>query len=148
MKVYLDTCCFNRPFDNLNSDIVQMESEAVLTIIDRCSRGLWELWLSDILLREIYAIPDLARQKKVLLLCRAAEDNIKVSESIRDRAKELAQLGIKTFDALHLASAEEGKMDIFLTTDRRFLNAAKRTNIKIKVSNPLIWLMEVLYDER
>ena len=99
-------------------------------------------------MKEIYAIPDLARQKKVLLLCRAAEGNIEVSDNIRARAKELGKLGLKAFDALHLASAEAGKMDVFLTTDRRFLNAAGRTNVNVKVSNPLIWLMEVLYDER
>jgi len=63
------------------------------------------------------------------------------------RAKELHTANLKPFDALHIASAEYGKADVFLTTDKRLINAAKRVSIKVKVSNPAIWLMEVLYNE-
>ncbi|EHL04249.1 hypothetical protein HMPREF0322_05169 [Desulfitobacterium hafniense DP7] len=29
MKIYLDNCCLNRPFDDLSNDMVRMEAEAV-----------------------------------------------------------------------------------------------------------------------
>jgi len=28
MKVYLDNCCFNRPFDDQSSPVVRLETEA------------------------------------------------------------------------------------------------------------------------
>ncbi len=145
MKIYLDTCCFNRPFDDFNNDVVEMEAEAVLNIIGRCESGEFELWVSDVLFEEIEAMPDLDRQEKVLLLCRSAMGIITLSREIRIRANELGQAGIKTFDALHLASAEAKGVDVFLSTDRRLLNSARHINIKMKVDNPLVWLLEVLY---
>lgn len=147
MKIYLDCCCFNRPFDDLGDDIVRMEAEAIISIIDRCENNVWELWSSDILLDEIDNTPDLARKQKVLLLFRVAKKHIDLSPGIILRAGELERSGIKPYDALHLASAEAGHVDVFLTTDRKLINAAKRTDITVNVVNPLIWLTEVLYNE-
>jgi predicted nucleic acid-binding protein len=51
---------------------------------------------------------------------------------------------LQGFDALHLACAE-GNADIFLTVDDKFLNKARAIqDINVKISNPLIWLSEVL----
>ena len=52
------------------------------------------------------------------------------------------ELGIKAYDALHIASAEEGKADIFLSTDDKIIKASKRNTeaIKVEIENPLIWL--------
>jgi predicted nucleic acid-binding protein len=54
-----------------------------------------------------------------------------------------SQLGFKFYDALHLAFAEAGGADIFLTTDDRLLRKAQqyRDSIKVTVGNPVIWLM-------
>jgi hypothetical protein len=30
MKIYLDNCCLNRPFDDLSQDRVYLEAEAIL----------------------------------------------------------------------------------------------------------------------
>ena len=40
MRVYLDNCCLNRPYDDLTDNIVRMECEAILSIIDICETGL------------------------------------------------------------------------------------------------------------
>ncbi len=45
---------------------------------------------------------------------------------------------------MHLASAEYGDVDVFLSTDDKLVNAANTLNLKMKVMNPLNWLMEVL----
>jgi len=82
----------------------------------------------------------------VFLLYRAATEHISFTEFICSRAKELEQLGIMSFDALHVASAEAAKADVLLTTDIRLINAAKRVGAYIPVKNPLVWLAEVLYD--
>lgn len=46
-------------------------------------------------------------------------------------------------DALHLAYAESENADYFITTDRLLINASKRADIKIKVINPIEFVMEV-----
>ena len=38
-------------------------------------------------------------------------------------------------------------VDVFLTTDDRLLKAARKMDVKIKVANPVTWLMEVISDE-
>jgi predicted nucleic acid-binding protein len=52
------------------------------------------------------------------------------------------------FDSLHLAAAESGGADVFLTTDDRLLRAAKQIEMNITVANPVTWLMEVLQNEQ
>ena len=70
--------------------------------------------------------------------------NIKFSEKIKQRAIELRQYNIKDMDSLHLAFAESKDVDYFITTDRLLINASKRENLKIKVINPINFIMEVI----
>ncbi len=62
-----------------------------------------------------------------------------------DRAQQLEALGFHTFDALHLACAENSSVDVFLTTDDRLLRHAARhtAELHVRVANPLSWLTEV-----
>ncbi|MDR0648776.1 MAG: PIN domain-containing protein [Synergistaceae bacterium] len=124
-----------------------MESESVLAIIDRCEIGDWDFFGSDVLFDEMSMIADKVKKQKILLLCQSATLYVELTEEIVTRAKELEKHGIKPYDALHVASAEFGEADIFLTTDRRLLNATQRVDVKIKINNPLKWLMEVLYEQ-
>ena len=59
------------------------------------------------------------------------------------------ELGFKFYDALHLAFAEAGGADIFLTTDYRLLRKAQqyRDSINVTVENPVIWLMATLQED-
>ncbi len=59
---------------------------------------------------------------------------------------ELKQVGLKAWDALHVACAEKAKADILLTTDDLFLSKAAHNKkmLKLKIENPLRWIMEVL----
>jgi predicted nucleic acid-binding protein len=58
-------------------------------------------------------------------------------------ASEIQIFGIKSFDSLHLASAEYSKADVFLTTDKTLLHMARRLEMGIAAANPLNWFMEV-----
>jgi hypothetical protein len=40
-RVYLDTCCLNRLFDNLVQERVRLEAEAVVRIIARFAMREW-----------------------------------------------------------------------------------------------------------
>jgi predicted nucleic acid-binding protein len=146
MRIYLDNCCLNRPYDDLSDDAVRMEAEAVMSIIDRCESGEWKFLASDVLLDEISMMFNLVRMQKVLMLYDSASRVIELTDEIMERAKDLEQFGIRSFDALHVASAELGGADVLLTTDRRLTNAASRADAKLKVQNPLKWLTEVFYE--
>jgi hypothetical protein len=43
MKIYLDNCCFNRPFDSQSQARIRLETEAKLRIQERVVRGELEL---------------------------------------------------------------------------------------------------------
>ena len=147
MRIYMDNCCYNRPYDDMRYDMVRMEAEAVILIIDMCEKNGWELYTSDVLLDEINNIPNLFRKQKVLQLYHSATNHIELSGEILERGKDLERFHIRPYDALHLASAESVDVDVFLTTDRKLINLANRSNVRINVKNPLVWLTEVLYDE-
>jgi hypothetical protein len=55
-------------------------------------------------------------------------------------------LGFIGFDAVHLACAESGGADIFLSTDDRLIKRAMRFSKKltVKTMNPLDWLRETI----
>lgn len=69
---------------------------------------------------------------------------IDYSQEIKRRAIELREYNIKDMDSLHLAFAESENVDYFITTDRLLINASKRANLKIKVINPIEFIMEVI----
>jgi predicted nucleic acid-binding protein len=77
-----------------------------------------------------------------------ASERIVISNEIETRATFFQAQGLKPFDSLHLALAENGKCDVLLTTDDRLLNGSKRLNLNIPVANPVSWLMEVITDEQ
>lgn len=144
MKIYMDSCCYNRPFDDASQDKVRIESEAILTIINKCGLKKWDLVGSDILNEELDNIVNLIKKQKVLKLYSAITSFIDINENIISKAKEIQQLGISPFDALHLATAEYGNVDVFLTTDKKLLNKALDLDLKMIINNPVIWAMEVL----
>ena len=46
MRIYLDVCCVNRPFDDQTQDRIHLESEAVILILKHVRSGNWE-WISS-----------------------------------------------------------------------------------------------------
>ena len=148
MRIYFDCCCLNRPYDDLSDSIVRMEAEAVLSIIDICESGKWFSFSSDVLLDEILGITNVDKRNKIILLYYTAKQHIDLTSDIVFRAKQLERCNIKSYDALHAASAESAGADVLLTTDRGFINAAGSSDAKIPVKNPLVWLAEVLYDTK
>jgi len=148
LKIYLDSCCFNRPFDDFSQKKIYFECEAILAILKNCETHIWDVFRSDVLDDEINRIANVVKKLKVLMLYSAASIQVDICDKIIYRAKEFQQtVNIKPFDALHLASAEYGGADIFLTTDKKFLNRASESDAKIRVENPAVWLMEVMYND-
>lgn len=146
MKLYLDVCCYCRPFDDQVQDRIHLESEAVLSILGHARDENWDLMGSDVIDIEIAKIPDDEKRLKVGILASMCRSNIVVDDDIETRALELEKSGFKPFDALHVACAEKGSADVLLTTDDDLLSKAAKNSdmLEIKIENPLRWAMEVL----
>lgn len=145
-KIYLDTCCLNRPFDDQTQERIRLESEAVLAIISRIEKGEWDWVGSEVLMDEIEQTPDTQKLSRARLLSGFVKQTVEVGEAEVERSKELRREGFKEFDSLHLACAETAKADVFLSTDDRLLKLAKRVpkRLKIRVMNPLAWVEEMI----
>lgn len=100
---------------------------------------------SEAMTLEVEQTPDMERRNRVELLLRSASLVISIEQIQVDRAKELQALGFQAFDALHVACAEGGKVDVLLTTDDRLMRLAARVSppLRVRVVNPLIWIQEI-----
>jgi len=148
MKVYLDVCCLSRLFDDQTQDKIRLETEAIIGVLKRCVDGGWVLIGSDIIGLEISKNPDIVKKQKVLQLHDGSALRIKYNPTIKSRSEQFGKCGVKLFDSLHMASAEYAGADVFLTTDAQLLKASARTDIRIRVENPLSFYLEVLNNEQ
>ncbi|MCD6137520.1 MAG: PIN domain-containing protein [Deltaproteobacteria bacterium] len=149
MRIYLDVCCLNRPFDDQTQDRIHLESEAVILILKRVWSGHWEWISSEAVDFEVRQTPDAERRRRVESLIRYADRSVLIEASVVNRASELKEIGFGAYDALDLACAEHCNADVFLTTDDKLLRLARESSsrLKINVQNPLIWLKEVIENE-
>jgi predicted nucleic acid-binding protein len=148
VRIYLDVCCLNRPFDDLTQERIQFESEAILAILSRCQAGNWTLVVSEAVYLELNRIRNDDKLKKILTLLSMAREKLILDEAAIKRSSEFQKNGIKPMDSLHLAVAEISKVDVFLTTDDAFLRAANKIDLNIIVENPVKWYMEVMQNEQ
>jgi predicted nucleic acid-binding protein len=146
MRVYLDVCCLNRPFDDQSQDRIHLESEAVVVILKRIRLGDWEWISSEVVDYEIAQTPDVERRRRVEALIRYADQKVRIEPSVFKRASNLEAMGFGAYDALHLACAEQAEVDVLLTTDDNLLRLANENSelLDVRVGNPLTWLKEVI----
>ena len=147
MKIYMDNCCYYRPFDDQAQDRIRLETDAIVTIVARCEAGDLELIGSDILKYEMSKVSDFDKYKNAATVYKAAKSSVPFSTGIQRRANHLQRYGIKSMDALHLASAESGGAEVYLTTDDNLIKWAKSSDTKLNVINPVRWIMEVMENE-
>jgi len=114
-------CCFNRPFDDQNQTRIHFETEAKLELQERVRKKELRLVWSYVLDYENSHNPFAERLASILLWRSLAEVRIRETESILEQGRSLMQLGIKPFDALHVACAISANADLFITTDDALL---------------------------
>ena len=145
MRIYLDACCLNRLTDDQSQARIHGEAEAVESILRLVQAGR-ATWVSSRVLEiEIGRNPDLERRHDVLTLLEFADEVVVPHSQDAARAESLERLGFGEFDALHLACAEQGAADVFLTTDDDLLRRAHRNAqaLRIRVENPVSWYKEL-----
>ena len=144
MKIYLDACSLQRPLDDRSQPRINIEAEAVLTILRLVEGGDLELFSSEALVFEIDRIPNPYRKLQAMRMLKLAIDVIELNEAIETQADVFVKAGIKPMDALHLASAFWKKTDYFCTCDDRLLKKSNKLDkLTTKVVSPLQLVAEV-----
>ena len=136
MRVYLDNCCYNRPFDNQNQLKVHLETIAKLEIQSKMRAGEVEYVWSSVLDFEISRCRFAERVVQIKPWEYGATTKILVNAAIRRRAKEFEAMGVRPIDALHVACAEAAGCDCFVTTDKDLIKKAGRQS-SMRIMNPV-----------
>ena len=142
MRLYLDNCCFNRPFDDQSQIRIRLETEAKLKIQEEIKAGRFELVWSYILDYENSRNPFRERRLHIEKWKRYAVDDIEASPVLLENAKRLNKMGFGKFDSLHIACAIAGQCKYFLTTDDRILRHATLVT-EINIDDPIGFIKEV-----
>lgn len=144
-RVYMDVCCWNRPFDDQTQTRIHLEAEAVLAIVAEIERGRCQLLHSEVVDLEVDDAPDVERRQRLRLMISDRHRYVRCNSKVASRALALEQLGFAGIDALHVASAESGGADVLLTTDDRLLRVATRhaSSLHVRVANPLVWVQDM-----
>ena len=142
MRIYLDNCCFNRPFDDQSQIRIRLEAEAKLKIQGDIQDGNFELVWSYILEAENMANPFEERKKAIGGWKQHSSIIIKENATILDKAEKLNQIGLRSKDALHLSCAMSASCKYFLTTDDKILNKNKLI-AELTLTDPIGFIKEV-----
>jgi len=139
MLLYLDNCCFNRPFDDQSHLQISLETQAKLFVQQEILSGKYELLWSYVLEYENNKNPFEARRNSIFRWKKIAKDSIIESEEILSFGEKLINRGVKLYDALHIACAYIGGCDYLITVDRGLLN--KKIS-EIKIYDPIDFIKE------
>ena len=144
MRIYLDTCCVNRPRDDQDQPRLQQEAAIVLRVLELARTGELEWVTSRVLTEELRRIVDPDRRSALLAIASTSNAELERTDGDWSRAEVLGRWGFRQADALHLAVAERAGVDYFLTTDDRLERCGRRNSGKlhVKVLNPLSWALE------
>ena len=139
MRIYLDNCCLNRPFDDQAVIRVKLEAEAVIYIQSQIVARAVDLAWSYMIDYENEANPFEERRNAIVRWKSYALVDSEESKSVLKRAGLIGKLGIKPKDALHAACAVEAQCDYLLSTDDVLVK--KLENVQgIKALNPIDFL--------
>lgn len=125
MRVYLDMCAWKRPYDRPHSERVRLEGLAVAGLLDEAAAGRVTIVSSEALEVENTKNPNVRRREEVARLL-VMHEVVEADDAAFSRAQGLEDLGLRSFDALHVACAERGGCDYFVTTDVRLRKALAR----------------------
>lgn len=141
MRLYLDSCCFNRPFDDQSTLTIRLETEAKLHIQAAIRAGHYALGWSYILDYENAANPLDERRGEIQKWEALADAFVAETPAILATMRERVAAGFKPLDALHLVCAQALGCDYFLTVDKGILKKA-RAMTGLRVVNPIDFVIE------
>jgi hypothetical protein len=137
MKLYIDLCVFNRPFDYQGQERIALESSAFIYLLEKLGRFEHTLVISEALVYENSKNPNEQKRIRVASYFEMAKEFISVDNLVIERAKFLRNLGFSDIDALHISLAEKSDVDYFITCDDEIVRLYIKHSsfIKVKVVN-------------
>lgn len=151
LRIYLDNCCFNRPYDDQSSLPVYLETQAKLHIQEQIRNQDIELVWSFILTAENEANPDHDIRDKIADWMDLAALYVRHDFAIESYAANLMeQYGVDAKDALHVACAVRSGCDFLVTTDKKLIRKMNQIG-DIQVVNPMNFIndyQEYIKDEK
>lgn len=136
MKIYLDNCSYNRPYDDQTQIRIHLETEAKLHIQNMIKNKEVELVTSFMLDYE-NAKNRFNHKRQAISEFMSSNESYFIGENrsveASNIAKEIVKTGVKSADALHIACAILADSDYFITTDDRLL---KYQPEKIQIVTP------------
>jgi hypothetical protein len=142
MKIYLDNCCFNRPFDDQSQIRIRIETEAKLNIQENIRSGKLQLVWSYLLDYENSKNPYSERKAQISSWKKYATADTEENNQLLERANFLSQFGFQKIDSLHIACAIIETCEYYLTTDDKILNKSNKIS-DIKITDPIGFIKEV-----
>ena len=144
MKVYLDNCAYNRPFDDQRSIIVNIETRAKLVVQQMIKDDKLELLWSDVLDYENNDNPFEERRVKIAEWEIYASSKVEINDAIIGKARAYMKIGLRQKDAAHIACAVYGGGDYFITVDKKILN---KPISDIVIIDPVTFLRRLQNDD-
>lgn len=142
MRIYLDNCCYNRPYDDQTSITNNLETQAKLVIQELIKTGKHELVSSETLEYEVDSSP-YSSQAQIIKGFIQENASIFVGSKRRNdvekQAEEIKETGVKHYDACHVASAILAECDYFITVDKRLL---KYQSDRVRIVTPIQFVAE------
>ena len=142
MKLYCDMNVYNRCFDDQSQLRIKLETAAVEGIFALAELGKLTVVWSFMLDYETSLNPHEERREGVQLLSGLCKDTINPSSRLVALARNIIKRSkMKPRDAVHLACAEVGGCDCFITCDDDlisiFQRSKRRFDLKVKAINPV-----------
>jgi len=139
LKIYLDNCTYNRPFDDQTQIMIALETEA--------KRYIQRLIIENKLDLTYSFINRFENSKSKRPLNKYSINGFFINatnyidhtsaNNVNKKAFEIMKNGIKTRDAFHISCAIESGCGYFITTDKKLL---KYKNDEIIICNPIQFL--------
>ena len=144
IRIYLDNCCFNRPFDDQAQLRISLETQAKLHIQELIISDQFELTSSYMLDYECSRNPHEMRKKTIRSFLDKNTvvylDEANYKTQVNELAKEITATGVKSADAIHTACAILANCDYLLTTDDRLL---KYKSERIEIIDPIGFIKRI-----
>ena len=142
INLYLDNCCFNRPYDDQSQLVIKLGTEAKIAIQESIKKGQYRLHWSYILDYENMNNPFMERRIEISKWKDLSSSDIEETNSIIKIMNKLCTLGIKSLDSLHISCSIEQNCDYFLTVDKGILKKAGKIE-EINVLSPIDFIIEM-----
>jgi len=140
--VYLDNCCFNRPYDDQSHLSIYIETQAKLAIQELVKdKELLLIW-SFIMDYENSKNPDVVVKNEIFTWRKLSTTIVYSDNQLIENAQKISQLGFGKKDALHLASAIKEKVKYFITVDKGILRKRKAVE-KLTILSPIEFIQHL-----